>query len=130
MRKIIYLLVFMVFLSSYLLGQSHIAKGNVFDFAFTEPVETLCIILYNGTIYKITSYEEIKVALSYAELKAVLKSEGHEISDIAIICHNHIFSPCFSPIDENYYRWLKKDGFTGAFLLYTGKSKKIMVHKR
>jgi hypothetical protein len=93
---------------------------SIFDDKFIEPFENLYLLTYDLTLYKITSNDERYVDFHMDWLKKLLKKNGHEISDIMIIIHNHPpnVPRGFSHADIQTWYEFKKEGFTGNFYLY------------
>ena len=95
---------------------------NFWQKLFTEPIETVYIIMKDGMPFKHTNHYEDKVYMSIGMLEKTLKkfkNKNYSIKDIAIIIHNHLKNYKFSPEDRKQYRILKKYGFNGLFLLYS-----------
>ena len=95
---------------------------------FSEPFETIYIIMEDGKLFKQSNQDEIKVNMDSGRLEEGLKnlkSKNYSIKDIAVFVHNH-FKVCrFSDDDYKIYRQLKNHGFKGLFLVYCHRSKKI-----
>lgn len=107
-------------------SQVHIKNGNnIFKECFKEIVETIIFVLWDGTVWGITTYNEGSVEVSYEVTRELLKNAGVEISDIAIVIHNHFARPTFSPRDLRTLECLKRDGFNGSFCLYIQSSGKV-----
>lgn len=88
---------------------------------FAEPFETLYIILLDEkcSIIGFTTLEENEVSISVSFLREFLKADGHEISDIIMVVHNHSFgSPFFSWDNGLFLKKLRGEGFKGAFGVY------------
>ena len=92
----------------------------IFKDKFTEPIEILYLLASDGTLYKITSHHEDRISFDMKDLKKALKKNGHKISDIIIIIHNHPPNTPrdFSLIDIHTWYEFKNEGFTGNFYLY------------
>ena len=92
----------------------------IFEDKFTEPIEVLYLLTSDATLYKVTSNHEDRIDFSMDYLKKVLKKNGHKISDIIIIIHNHPPSTPrdFSLMDIHSWYEFKNEGFTGNFYLY------------
>lgn len=91
---------------------------------FTEPFETVYVIMKDKRVFWRTGTNEIQVNMDTGRLEKELKKEGYEIEDIAIVIHNHLKTCRFSSSDHQRYRRLKKYGFNGRFLVYCHTSKK------
>ena len=93
---------------------------EIFKGRFIEPFENLYLLTYDGTLYKITSHDELMVYFEWDWLVKMLKKNGHEISDIMIVIHNHPpnMSRRFSDMDIQSWYDFKREGFTGNFYLY------------
>jgi len=92
----------------------------IFEDKFKEPIEILYLLTSDKTLYKVTSNHEDRIDFSMDYLKKELKKNGHEISDIIIIIHNHPPSGGreFSDMDIQTWYDFKAEGFTGNFYLY------------
>lgn len=86
---------------------------------FTEPVETVYIIMKDYTIFPHSSYYEDVVYMEIGRLEKAIKKKGYKIEDIAVVIHNHLDDSRFSILDRKQYRRFKKYGFNGFFLLYS-----------
>jgi len=94
---------------------------------FSEPVETVYIIMKDYTIFPHTSHYEDIVYMEIGRLEKMLKKvkdKNYGIEDIAIVIHNHLDDSRFSILDRKQYRRLKKYGFKGLFLLYSHTTNK------
>ena len=91
---------------------------------FSEPVEKVCIIMKDYTIFPHTSHYEDVIYMEIGRLEKALKKKGYKIEDIIIVIHNHLTVCRFSDDDYKLYRRLKKYGFDGLFLVYCHTSKK------
>lgn len=93
---------------------------NFWQKLFTEPFETVYIIMKDGMPIKHTNHYRGKVYMSMGMLEETLKAKdkNYGIKDIAIVIHNHLKDCVFSSRDREQYRSLKKYGFNGLFLLY------------
>lgn len=97
----------------------------VFAEKFTEPFEVCYLLMYDDTLYKITSNDEASVRFHMDELIRVLTKNGHKISDIMIIIHNHLpqTSRSFSMMDIQTWYDFKMEGFIGNYyMLYQGSN--------
>ncbi len=92
----------------------------IFNDKFIEPFENLYLLTYDLMLYTITSHDERSVDFHMDWLKKLLKKNGHEISDIMIIIHNHppTATRGFSRADVQTWYNFKREGFTGNFYLY------------
>jgi len=102
-------------------------QTNFWQNFFTEPFETVYIIMKDGTAFKHTNQEERFIRLSAGILKETLKKKSYKIKDIAIIIHNHRIEQKFSPTDWKFYKDLKKRGFDGLFLIYCHRTNKTYI---
>jgi len=87
---------------------------------FTEPVETLYIIMEDGSPFRHSNQYENLIYCDIAEFKKRLKTpqKKYKIEDIAIVIHNHFVNNKFSEDDIRRYEELKKEDFDGLFLMY------------
>ena len=93
----------------------------IFEDKFTEPVEVLYLLTSDSTLYRISSQHENTVKFKMYDLKRALKKNGHKISDVIIIIHNHPPKKSFrdfSRTDIQAWNDFKAEGFTGNFYLY------------
>lgn len=96
---------------------------QIFDGKFTEPFEVCYLLTSDYTLYKVTSFDEKKVSFKFDDLEEILKGNGHKMSDVIIIIHNHLpqTSRSFSPRDIQSWYNFKAMGFTGNYYLrYNG----------
>jgi len=105
-------------------------KGYTKDYwqsLFTEPVETLYIIMEDWTTFPYSNQDETEVRMTLGTLEKQLRTpEGdYKIKDIAVIIHNHLKGCTFSPTDRKLHWRLKKYGFRGRFLLYSNTTNKV-----
>ena len=101
------------------------------DSLFTEPIETLYIIMNDLITFKVSSQDERQVFLTLGTLEKKLrtKERDYKMGDIAVIIHNHLNDRKFSPIDKKQHRRFKKYGFKGYFLLYSHTANKTIEYK-
>lgn len=87
---------------------------------FREPVEILYLLTVDFTLYRITSNDEVRITFSMEEVKRMMKKNGHDMTDVIVIIHNHLpfTSRRFSQNDIHSWRSFKREGFTGNFYLY------------
>ena len=102
------------------------ADFNRWKSLFTEPFETLYIIMEDRVAFKCSNQDENEARMTLGKLEKQLrtKERSYEIKDIAVIIHNHLKGCIFSPTDRKLYWRLKKYGFRGLFLLYSHTSNK------
>lgn len=93
-------------------------RSNPWQKFFTEPIESVYIVMKDGMIFKHTSRDKIKVHLNIGMLERWLRKKKYSINDIAVVIHNHLKYCSFSPNDHKQYMRLKEHRFTGQFLLY------------
>jgi len=124
--KIIILgLIYLLMLGSVFAVEKKDVLNHNWQSLFTEPIETLYIIMKDKIGFKYTSHDEVMVHMNIGMLEKWLKKKNYEIKDIAIIIHNHLKNCRFSPDDWKQYRDFKSRGFTGQFLLYCQMTNKI-----
>ena len=93
---------------------------------FTEPCETIYIIMKDNKIFKDSTQNVGGVLVNAEGIKEALgNTRKYSMEDIAIVIHNHRFRRKFSSSDWQFYRDLKKRGFNGHFLMYCHISKKV-----
>jgi len=99
---------------------------NPWQSLFTEPIETLYIIMEDRVAFKYSNQNEIEVRMTLGKLEKQLrtKERSYKIKDIAVIIHNHLKGCTFSPTDRKLHWRLKKYGFKGLFLLYSHTTNK------
>jgi len=131
MRKILAIFSFLLILLSSTLSaekkESEGVKERSWKELFTEPVETIYFIMEDGVGFRHSNQDERIIYVSVEELKKSLKTpeRAYQIKDIAIVIHNHFVKSKFSDSDRIQYRTLKKQGFTGRFLLYCRRTKEV-----
>lgn len=126
--KRILIIVFCLLIAVPLFAQTpvYLERGNIFAKYFTEPVEKLIFIAFNGDSYALSNYTESSVSVNYDEFKELLKKDGLEIKDIMCVIHNHTGTLMkFSPRDLRFYGILKSDGFKGLFLLWSSIRQRV-----
>lgn len=97
--------------------------------AFSEPFEILYLIMYDTSGFGLTTMEEGRINITVTYLVEYLREEGYELSDIAIMLHNHFRIPRLSWEDERRLRELRNRGFRGSFGVYHVPSGKIIFDK-
>jgi len=101
---------------------------NRWQSLFTEPIETLYIIMEDRVAFKYSNQDEVEVRMTLGTLEKRLRTpeRNYKIKDIAVIIHNHLKGCTFSPTDRKLYWRLKskKYGFRGLFLLYSHTTNK------
>lgn len=97
----------------------------IFEDKFIEPIESMYLLMEDMTLYRVTSNQEFTVNFDMEDLKKEMKKNGHTISDVMIIIHNHYTYRYFSPSDVRAWRSFKREGFTGNFYLYVTTAKTI-----
>ena len=101
---------------------------NPWQSLFTEPIETIYIIMKDDKVFKQSNQDEVKVYMDSGRLEEALKNfkgKNYGIKDIAVIIHNHLKIRSFSDEDRKQYRSLKKYGFNGYFLVYCHISNEV-----
>ena len=89
---------------------------------FKDLVESVHIVMKDGSTFKISSQEGRKVNLDVGMFDKYLrkiKGKEYSVKDIDTVIHNHLKRPKFSPSDKKQYRRFKDFGFTGKFLMYS-----------
>lgn len=123
-KVIILSLIYLLLLGSVLAGEKE-ADINPWQELFTEPFETVYVIMKDDRVFRRTGHNEIQVSMDTGRLEKALKKKGYEIKDIAVVIHNHLKLCRFSSEDHKRYRRLKKYGFRGLFLLYSHMTNKV-----
>jgi len=100
---------------------------NRWQSLFTEPIETLYIIMEDRVSFQYSSQDENQVFLTIGTLEKQLRTpeRDYKMKDIAVIIHNHLKDCKFSSTDKKQYWRLKKYGFKGLFLLYSHTTNKV-----
>ena len=93
--------------------------------AFAEPFEILYLIMYDTSGFGLTTMQENQVQVSVAWLVGYLAEEGYEVSDIAIMIHDHLRDPHFSWGNGMVLNQLRERGFDGSFGVYHAPSGEI-----
>jgi hypothetical protein len=129
MRRLgIFVLVYAVllpFVSLQLMSQIvvRIKSGDLYKGWFTEPVEVLYVVFWNGLKVRITNYLDRGI---YLDLDRVVKESGFQYSDIMFVIHNHWFYPYPSDADKTTFRRMRENGFKGWFLIYRQATEEIL----
>lgn len=126
-KLLILLLIYSLMVSSVLPAEKRYIIEYSWKELFSEPFETIYIIMKDGKIFKQSNQDEIKVNMDLGRLEKGLKnfkSKNYSIKDIAVFVHNHLKVCRFSYDDHKIYRQLKECGFKGLFLVYCHSSKK------
>ena len=99
---------------------------NPWQSLFTEPIETLYIIMEDRVAFKYSNQNEIEVRMTLGKLEKQLRTSkrNYKIENIVVIIHNHLRGCTFSPADKRLHWRLKKYGFRGRFLLYSHTTNK------
>ena len=99
---------------------------NRWQSLFTEPIETLYIIMEDWVAFKSSNQDENEVRMVLGKLEKQLRTPEriYKIRNIMVIIHNHLKDCTFSPRDRKLYWRLKKYGFRGRFLLYSHTTNK------
>ena len=99
---------------------------NPWQSLFTEPFETLYIIMEDWVAFKSSNQNENEVCMTLGKLEKQMRTpeRDYKIRDIMVIIHNHLTDCKFSPRDRKFYWRLKKYGFRGRFLLYSHTTNK------
>jgi len=108
---------------------TYVYRGNIFDGKFTEPFESLFVILYDGTEFRFTLRHKSMVKLPVDYFLRQLKKEGKDIKDVAIMIHNHFRNYKFSFRDEVMLHQLRNMGYEGSFCIYFTPTGKVTEHK-
>lgn len=106
----------------------YISSGNIYHDVFTEPYETVIVLLEGGDYHAFTTQEAFSIAIGATYIREFLRLQGRKVNEVASIIHNHYVSPSFSEADKREYQRLLRYGFCGRFLLYhtpTGRIKKL-----
>jgi len=99
---------------------------NRWQSLFTEPIETLYIIMEDRVAFRYSNQNETEVRMILGKLEKQLRTpeRSYKIKDIAVIIHNHLKGCTFSPTDRKLHWRLEKYGFRGLFLLYSHTTNK------
>jgi len=120
-------LIYLLMLGSVFSTEKEDILNHNWQSLFTEPIETLYIIMKDSQAFKYSNQNEIGICVDVGRLEGVLKNskgENYKIKDIAIFIHNHLTVCRFSSDDRKLYRTLKEEGFNGFFLVYCHTSNK------
>ena len=98
--------------------------------AFSESFEILYLIMYDTSGFGLTTMEGNRINITIPWLEEYLAEEGYEISDIAIMIHNHFKVPHLSWGNGLVLMRLRERGFRGSFGVYHIPSDKIIWAKR
>ena len=105
----------------------YVSRGNIFDGFFTEAYEKCAWIMYNGEVYVFTTMDDGYISGQLSVWIEEIEKDGLDISDVAIVMHNHFASPRFSDADKNTYTRLKMYGFSGGFGVYVTATNKVYL---
>lgn len=97
----------------------------IFKNRFTEPIEVMYFLMNDMRLFKITSNHEDKVSFVLSLLVREFKQDGHDVSDIIVIIHNHTKRAYFSKSDITMYKIFRGMGFEGKFCLYVWRTRAI-----
>jgi len=124
-RIVILGLIYLLMLGS-VLPAGKFSDFNPWQSLFTEPIETLYIIMEDRIAFKFSNQDENQVFLTIGTLEKQLRTpeRDYKMKSIAVIIHNHLKGCTFSPTDYKLYWRLKKYGFKGLFLLYSHTANK------
>lgn len=92
---------------------------------FTEPIEVVYVIMKDGATFPHTSRDNAMVDMSIGRLEEELREKNYSIKEIAVVIHNHRMKKNFGQEDWRQYYMLKRYGFSGLFLLYCHRTKKV-----
>lgn len=107
------------------------AVNLIFKDMFAEPFETCYLLTDDRTMYKITSRNERRIYFRMDNMKKELEKNGHKISDLILIIHNHMpgTSRKFSWTDIQTWYDFKAEGFTGNYYLFYGVGKNNVIYE-
>lgn len=108
------------------------AFDNYWRDRFEDRVETLYVIMDDGTPFKYTSNDSEVIDLSAGALDMWLrqvKGKDYSLKNVKLIMHNHLLSTKFTDRDLKEHRRLKKFGFKGHFMIYSHMTKQIYEDK-
>jgi len=118
MKKALILLIAVVVVAAGLtcLPDVHVARGNLWAQVFDkEPVEKLLVLFKDGRYFLFTNYDPNGVEFPESWLFC---DQGKKPGEIVLVIHNHPNLGRFSAKDIALYRRLRREGFSGEFLLY------------
>lgn len=101
---------------------------NLYARWFTEPFERVVFLFKDGTKRSFTTQEAYRVDIGAAGYVEQFRREKRDIADIVLCVHNHFSGMGFADGDRSVWRYLKRHGFTGKFLIYqtsTGRVRDI-----
>lgn len=107
--------------------QLYIRQGNIYEQNFEFSHETMILICNDGQIYTFTNGFEDRVMWNRDQLLKLLAERGLGLSDIVMMCHNHIMMPRFSDEDIKTYRSLREAGFRGLYQMYHNPTGKVLT---
>ena len=132
MRKVfslVFIPILVIILVSLGTGQEllRVYIDNMYSDWFKDGLERCFIVMYNGTRFEFTSFEEKKIRGTIGQIEDLLEENGYTWKDAMLMIHNHFFSPRFSMQDFKTYRDIKKRGFGGVFLVYVTSSGRVLT---
>lgn len=95
---------------------------------YQEPIERCFVITWWGDMYSYTTGEEKRIS-NIPMMIEFLKGVGVEVSDIALIVHNHWGFARPSQENGRTYKYLKNLGFEGAFVIFSTSLKVIYIER-
>lgn len=132
MTTLIGLLLLLLLFPSWTTNQGmdvYVMKGKLnWKASFTEPFEILYLLVigeHDTPLIGLTTMEEDRINVSVAFIIEFLKADGYELSDVAIMIHNHFESPFLSWGNGIVLKKLRDKGFKGSFGVYHVPSDKI-----
>lgn len=109
----------------------YIIKGRMnWKDAFNEPFEIVFLVMYDTHLIGMTTQDEGTVGVSVGFIVEYLKADGYELTDIAIMVHNHFKMPFLSWGNGMVLKELRRRGFKGAFGVYHTSTDKITWAER
>lgn len=128
MKKTILAILPFLLLSSALSAEKKGIANVAWQELFTEPIETVYIIMKDGATFPCSSGQRAMVDMSIGKLEKKLrkiKGKNYSIKEIAVVIHNHRMKKNFGQEDWKQYHMLKRYGFNGRFLLYCHRTKEV-----
>jgi len=91
---------------------------DAFEEFFTEPFETLVLVMKKGEVLTFTTRDRDRIDLDPCELDFLLRKRGKTVKDIVFTVHNHLTSQPPTPGNHRAHHLLKRMGFEGPSFVY------------
>ena len=107
----------------------YIQSGNVFKGTFTEPFESVMVVLESGDFFVFTTREEFSIGIGAGYIQDFLKLQGKSVAQGTLVIHNHFHHAHFTQADIRQYHKLRRMGFKGIFAIYHTPTGKVIKYE-